>query len=46
MIVTHPITFGAVLAARKLGLRWASSVWRPYPFYPHTIRRCWLPLRG
>ncbi|HYO84625.1 MAG TPA: glycosyltransferase, partial [Bryobacteraceae bacterium] len=32
IIVTHPITFGAVLVARKLRMRWASSVLAPISF--------------
>ena len=32
LIVTHPITFGGVLAAEKLGLRWISSVLAPISF--------------
>jgi UDP:flavonoid glycosyltransferase YjiC (YdhE family) len=32
LIVTHPITFGGVLAAEKLGLPWVSSVLAPISF--------------
>lgn len=32
VIVTHPITFGAVLAARKLQMPWASTVLAPISF--------------
>uniref|UniRef100_Q023U1 Glycosyl transferase, family 28 n=1 Tax=Solibacter usitatus (strain Ellin6076) TaxID=234267 RepID=Q023U1_SOLUE len=32
LIVTHPITFGAVLVAEKLGLPWVSSVLAPISF--------------
>jgi len=32
LIVTHPITFGAVLAAEKLGVPWISSVLAPISF--------------
>lgn len=32
LVVTHPITFGAVLAARKLDVPWISSVLAPFSF--------------
>jgi UDP:flavonoid glycosyltransferase YjiC (YdhE family) len=32
LMVTHPITFGAVLAAQKLGVPWISSVLAPISF--------------
>jgi MGT family glycosyltransferase len=32
LIVTHPVTFGSVLVAQKLGLPWVSSVLAPISF--------------
>ena len=32
LVVTHPITFGAVLAAQKVGVPWISSVFAPFSF--------------
>src|ERR1019366_9461940 len=33
LVVTHPITFGAVLAAQKVGVPWISSVLAPFSFF-------------
>jgi UDP:flavonoid glycosyltransferase YjiC (YdhE family) len=33
LIVTHPVTFGAVLAAQKLRIPWVSSVLAPLSFF-------------
>ncbi len=33
LIVTHPITFGAVIAAQKLGKPWVSTVLAPFSFF-------------
>lgn len=33
LMVTHPITFGAVLAAQKVGVPWVSSVLAPFSFF-------------
>ncbi|MEQ1946901.1 MAG: glycosyltransferase, partial [Bryobacteraceae bacterium] len=35
LIVTHPITYGTVLAARKLRKPWASTVLAPISFFSH-----------
>jgi UDP:flavonoid glycosyltransferase YjiC (YdhE family) len=50
LIVTHPITYGAVLAAQKLGMPWASSVLAPILFLsaddpPVTAEAPWLARR-
>lgn len=33
LVVTHPITYGAVLAAQKAGVPWVSSVLAPFSFF-------------
>ena len=33
VVVTHPITFGSVLAAQKVGVPWISSVLAPFSFF-------------